>query len=80
MGYFYYPQIFVIPVKAGIQSIVRSMSYGGLGSGLRRNDGFFEVPHGTEVGNGRSHRAADIQRPPLGQVNPARTILSTLTI
>ena len=53
-GYFYSPQIFVIPAKAGIQPVVRSMSYEGLGSGLRRNDGFLEVPlhdeHLVELG------------------------------
>ena len=31
--------------RAGIQPIVRSMSYEGLDPGLRRDDGFLEVPY-----------------------------------
>ncbi len=43
IGYFYLPQIPVIPAKAGIQPVVISMSYAGLGSGLRRNDGLLLI-------------------------------------
>ena len=39
IGYFYLPQIFVIPAEAGIQPVVISMSYEGLDPGLRRDDG-----------------------------------------
>jgi hypothetical protein len=37
-------QISVIPAKAGIQSLVISMSYDGLVPGLRREDGVFRSP------------------------------------
>jgi hypothetical protein len=43
-AYFYFPQIFVIPAKAGIQPIVISTTYQVLDPGLRRDDGFLEVP------------------------------------
>ena len=39
IGYFYLPLVFVIPAEAGIQPIVNSMGYEGLGSCHRRNDG-----------------------------------------
>ena len=48
------------------------MSYGGLGSGLRRNDGFLEVPSGVEM-HWRGFQAGIALRPAqmLGFVNEA---------
>ena len=75
VGDFYQPQIFVIPAEAGIQSIVISKSWKGLGPGLRRDDGLIEVV--MKIANWRAFQRQKAAIPSRGglvdmYVNPDR--------